>query len=112
MFANKEVILSAGVIATPQLLLLSGIGPKEHISAFAIPSIVNNPYVGKGLTDHLSYIVIFDAGSLVTLDPLFSDSAQLQAALEQWIATKGGPLGSPIANQLGFFRLPLNRGLS
>ncbi|CAL7944804.1 unnamed protein product [Xylocopa violacea] len=50
---RKEVILCAGAINTPQLLLLSGIGPAEDLDKFQIPVASNRPEVGKNLFDHL-----------------------------------------------------------
>lgn len=50
--ASKEVILSAGTVATPQLLLLSGIGPAEELAAKGIPVILDSPNVGRNLQDH------------------------------------------------------------
>ncbi len=52
--ANKEVILSGGVINTPQLMMLSGIGPAEELANHGIESKVNLPGVGQNLQDHLS----------------------------------------------------------
>lgn len=52
--ASKEVILSAGSIESPHLLMLSGIGPKEHLREMGIPSVVDLP-VGKNLQDHLRW---------------------------------------------------------
>lgn len=52
-FAAQEVILSAGAFNTPQLLLLSGIGPREHLDQHGIRQIVELP-VGDGLQDHLA----------------------------------------------------------
>ena len=52
--ARKEVILSAGSIATPQLLMLSGIGPREHLEKMGIPVVADRP-VGKNLQDHLAW---------------------------------------------------------
>ncbi|KAF5286202.1 hypothetical protein FQA39_LY16372 [Lamprigera yunnana] len=50
--ARKEVILSAGALSSPQLLMLSGVGPKEHLDSFGIP-VVMNLKVGENLQDHV-----------------------------------------------------------
>lgn len=57
--AKTEVILAAGVYASPQLLMLSGIGPAEHLDSHGIPVLVNNPSVGKDLQDHASVMLAF-----------------------------------------------------
>lgn len=53
VFASKEVILSAGAISSPQLLMLSGIGDAAHLESHGIKTIVNNPNVGSNLMDHI-----------------------------------------------------------
>ncbi|KAL3206275.1 hypothetical protein MRX96_040314 [Rhipicephalus microplus] len=52
-FATHEIILSAGVIESPHLLLLSGIGPKEQLQEFEIPVIADLPGVGENLAEHV-----------------------------------------------------------
>lgn len=50
--ASHEVIVSTGVINTPQLLMLSGIGPHAHLVSRNIPCIINLPAISKNLQDH------------------------------------------------------------
>ncbi|MBS1737621.1 MAG: GMC family oxidoreductase N-terminal domain-containing protein [Bacteroidetes bacterium] len=54
-FASKEVILSAGAFASPQLLMLSGIGDKDELKQHGIPCVKHLPGVGKNLQDHLFF---------------------------------------------------------
>jgi len=55
--ASKEVLLSAGAINSPQVLMLSGLGPKEHLAEKGIETKVDLPGVGQNLQDHLDAIV-------------------------------------------------------
>lgn len=50
--AQSEIILSCGAIGTPQMLLLSGVGPKADLKKFNIPVVLNNKFVGKGMADN------------------------------------------------------------
>lgn len=54
VLANKEVIVSAGAIQSPQLLMISGIGPKDHLIQHGIEVMSDLPGVGKNLMDHVS----------------------------------------------------------
>lgn len=49
--AGKEVILSAGTFATPQLLLISGVGPKDELAALDVKCVKHSPHVGKHMLD-------------------------------------------------------------
>lgn len=57
--ARREVLLSGGVINTPQLLMLSGIGAQEELAANGIGTVMNLPAVGKNLQDHVSVILMY-----------------------------------------------------
>lgn len=59
--ATQEVVLSAGAVGSPQLLLLSGIGPKQQLEAIGVPCQVDLPDVGKHLKDHLQLAFMFPA---------------------------------------------------
>ncbi|CAH1111728.1 unnamed protein product [Psylliodes chrysocephalus] len=59
IYAIKEVILSGGAINSPQILLLSGIGPSEELKKVKIPVIHDLPGVGKNLQNHVAYAVNF-----------------------------------------------------
>ncbi|GAB6026989.1 hypothetical protein CHUAL_013655 [Chamberlinius hualienensis] len=56
--ASKEIVLSAGVIGSPKLLLLSGIGPEEQLKRFNIPTVVSRLGVGKNFHDHVGCIAM------------------------------------------------------
>lgn len=64
--AKKELILSAGVINSPQVLLSSGIGPKDELEALGIRTLVDNPSVGKNFSDQTSVLIHFATNLPVT----------------------------------------------
>src|SRR5438093_1442138 len=59
--ASKEVILSAGAVGSPHLLLLSGIGPRRELDTAGVRCLVDSPHVGKHLKDHLHVPLFFPA---------------------------------------------------
>src|SRR5207249_8537378 len=59
--AGKEVILSAGAVGSPQLLLLSGIGPRQELESVGVSCLVDAPHVGKHLQDHLMCPLFYPA---------------------------------------------------
>jgi choline dehydrogenase-like flavoprotein len=59
--ATKEVVLSAGAIGSPQLLLLSGVGPRDELAGVGIECLLDLPDVGKHLKDHLHTPMVFEA---------------------------------------------------
>ena len=106
MTARREVVLSAGSIGTPQILLLSGIGARDELEALGIPVLVENPSVGKNLSDHVLVPNVFHVKDGESLDALFRNPVLFKAALDEWVETKRGVLASSISNHLGYFRLP------
>ena len=62
--ADREVILSAGAVGSPHLLMLSGIGPRRELEAAGVPCRLDQPHVGKHLKDHLYTPLVFEAPGL------------------------------------------------
>lgn len=61
--ATKEVILAAGAVHNPQILLLSGVGPKATLNKFNISVVLNLPGVGTNFQDHLDLAVTYNCRS-------------------------------------------------
>jgi len=104
--ANKEVIVSAGVFGSPQLLMASGVGPAADLTALDIPVVADLPGVGQGMQDHVFTGVGYqiNAVSISTLnnDPEF---AAQQAALYQQTPA-AGMYSSPNTDVLGWEKIP------
>ncbi len=97
--ASREVILAAGAIGSPHLLLHSGIGPGEMLAELDIPVVAESPGVGQNLQDHPSLACIWDlpgGGSLI--------DGEKPRALAEWIFRKTGPLTSSLAEAFAFVR--------
>jgi choline dehydrogenase len=99
--ANREVILCAGAVNSPQLLQLSGIGPASALAAAGITPLVDNPAVGGNLQDHLAVVYSFKATQPTLNDELHSTAGKLIAGLRYLIARRG-PLALSV-NQFGGF---------
>jgi choline dehydrogenase len=90
--ARREVVLSGGSIASPQLLQLSGVGPGELLRSLGIPVVHDLPGVGENLQDHLNARVVYRVKKPTTLNEI-SRSWHLQArAGIDWAFGRRGPL--------------------
>ncbi len=96
--ARREVVLAAGAINTPQLLLLSGIGDPTELSRHGIALVAASPEVGKGLRDHLlsAYVVEAGGGTL--------HAAAGLGQVIRYLTGRKGMLTSNVAEAYGFFR--------
>ncbi|XBB68272.1 GMC family oxidoreductase N-terminal domain-containing protein [Nocardioides sp. WV_118_6] len=97
--ARREVVLSAGAYNTPQLLMLSGIGPADHLAEHGITTVVDNPHVGAHLMDHPMYLVNWDSSHPDNLA-----SAEKPAQLVSYLLRRKGMLTSNIGEAGAFFR--------
>ncbi len=87
--ATREVILSAGAFGTPQLLMLSGIGPEAHLKEHGIPVILNSPNVGGNLHDHLEAHIQIETNQPISLNKYLKPHHMIWAGI-QWFGWKGG----------------------
>ncbi|XP_055889107.1 glucose dehydrogenase [FAD, quinone]-like [Biomphalaria glabrata] len=92
ILANKEVILSAGAIGSPQLLMLSGIGPKKHLDSLRIPVFADLP-VGENLQDHVMIDIGVSTKEVLTVS--LPNVATLWSYL-QYVLFGTGPMTSPM----------------
>jgi choline dehydrogenase len=94
-----EVILAAGAINSPQLLMLSGIGPADHLREHGITPVVNLPGVGAGLQDHLDICTLVGCTQDITYDHLNE-----LATGWRYLRHHDGPGSSNVAESGGFVR--------
>ncbi|WP_249012045.1 GMC family oxidoreductase [Conexibacter sp. DBS9H8] len=95
--AAREVILCAGAYQSPQLLMLSGIGPAESLAALGLEVVADLP-VGEGLQDHCMTLINWSTDTETLLTAMTDENVELLGAEGR------GPLSSNIAEAGGFFR--------
>lgn len=97
---TKEVILCGGAINSPQLLMLSGIGPAGHLQDMGIEVLLDLPGVGQNLIDHMSMLVGFHSKQPITLA-----KAESLVNLAKFLLFKKGMLTSNVGEAGGFLQL-------
>ncbi|CAG9829755.1 unnamed protein product [Diabrotica balteata] len=95
--AKKEIILSAGVVGSPQILMLSGIGPQKHLREIGI-DVITNLEVGSSFVDHPLVIIGFTSNITVPEEPLKEDIAD-------FCQGKDSLTRFPIPQGVGFYRV-------
>ena len=100
---SGEVIISAGAYQSPQLLMLSGIGPAEPLGSRLIPPLVHNPEVGRNLQDHVQIWAQWRSDEPVSLADAMSPE-KIEANIAQFETQGSGPLTSNVAQVGGFVR--------
>jgi choline dehydrogenase len=101
MRAAREVILSAGAIGSPQILQLSGIGPKALLDTVGVPLVKDLPGVGRNLQDHLQIRLVYKTSQRTLNDEVNNIFKQAWVGLQYWL-TRTGPL-TLAASQVAIF---------
>ncbi|HTY95292.1 MAG TPA: GMC family oxidoreductase N-terminal domain-containing protein [Steroidobacteraceae bacterium] len=101
--AECEVLLSAGAYNSPQLLLLSGVGPADELRALGIAPRVDSPQVGRNLQEHATVALGFAARPLVGFEPQLRMD-RITLAVLQWLLMRSGPATRLPITCMGFIR--------
>ena len=103
--ARAEVLLAAGALQSPQLLMLSGVGPGAHLQQLGIPVLHDLPGVGQGLHDHIDVVQVMDAPTIKDLFGLsLSGAWQALQGIREWRRYRTGMLTTNFAESGGFIR--------
>ncbi|HSO46885.1 MAG TPA: GMC family oxidoreductase N-terminal domain-containing protein, partial [Rhizobiaceae bacterium] len=102
--ARCEILLCGGAFNSPQLLMLSGIGPGAHLRSLGIETLVNSPNVGQNLQDHVDFIILWRSRDtdMVGLTP--GGAATIARAVAQWRRDGTGMGASPGAEAGAFLK--------
>jgi choline dehydrogenase len=97
--ADREVILSAGAFGSPHILMLSGIGPADHLREMGVQVRHELPGVGENLQDHTFLTMLYQSN-----DPHSLYKADAPKNLAEWVLRRSGPLSSTVAESVAFVR--------
>jgi len=103
--AAREVLLSAGALQSPQLLMLSGVGPGAHLQRHGIATLLDRPGVGANLHDHINVVQVHHAPRLSdTLGLSLAGAVNSVKGIFEWRRQRTGMLTTNIAEAGGFVR--------
>lgn len=112
-YARKKVILCAGSINTPKILLLSGVGPAAELNSLGIDVVVDSPHVGKNLQNQYGPAALITNGAPIPGGQIaaFIDERPYMPADEvRRLQIAGFDIGNGLAQMIGFLLQPLSRG--
>ena len=98
--AGREVVLCGGAVNTPQLLMLSGIGPADELRELGIDVVVDAPNVGRGMQDHVAVAAVYTANAPIS----YFNADKRPAVIAKYLLSRKGPFSSNIAEAGGFVR--------
>jgi choline dehydrogenase-like flavoprotein len=97
-----EVVMAAGAIGSPQIMMLSGVGPAAHLAEHGIPLVLDRPGVGQNLHDHLQLRMIYKVAGIRTLNEMYRSLLQRGWMGVNYALFRRGPL-TMAPSQLGAF---------
>jgi len=97
-----EVVLAAGAIGSPQIMMLSGVGPAAQLAQFGIPIVLDKPGVGGNLHDHLQLRMIYKVNGITTLNEMYASLIQRAWMGINYAVFRRGPL-TMAPSQFGAF---------
>ena len=104
--ATKEIVISAGAFHSPQMLMVSGIGPSDTLNSLGIPVLVDNPHVGQNMWDHVfagpSYRVNLETFTRLANDPVYV----AEQFAGPYSTQQEGILTNPVSDMLGWEHVP------
>jgi choline dehydrogenase len=101
--ATREIVLSGGAINSPQLLMLSGIGPQESLRRIGVDVVIDVPGVGQNLQDHIDLVMQWSCPKAVTLKHLANPLVKAFVGA-RWLVNRSGPVSSNIWEAGGLVR--------
>jgi choline dehydrogenase len=102
--AAREVILSAGSLQTPQILQLSGVGPREVLSTAGVDVRVDSPRVGEGLHEHRCFPLQMRLRENKGYNKMLSTPMRQAVTCARYMLTRKGPIARPVYDILAFLR--------
>ncbi len=105
LYARRGVILSAGAFNSPQILMLSGIGPGEHLKQHGIDVVLDKPAVGSNLQDHIDYVSGWETTSDVPIGGTLKGTLKMAGAIFEHRRKRTGAMTTPYAEAGGFWKV-------
>ncbi|RNJ64516.1 MAG: FAD-binding protein [Porphyrobacter sp. IPPAS B-1204] len=103
LLARRGVVLSAGAFNSPQILMLSGIGPADHLKANGIDVVLDRPAVGSNLQDHIDYVSGWETDSDIPIGSTLKGTLKMAAAIVEHRRKRTGVMTTPYAEAGGFW---------
>jgi choline dehydrogenase len=101
--ASREIVLSGGTYNSPQLLLLSGIGPADELKSLGIAPVLDRPEVGRNLQEHANAVITFATSEPLSITPALRWD-RLTWSVLRWVLSGKGPAGAFPTQCVSFLR--------